>query len=53
MLEEMNAGMPQLKHVPSSTSKFALKVYSQVLDVLASYNINFEAEFNYHDHHHV
>ncbi len=49
--EEMNVFMPQLKHVPSSTSKFALKVYSQVFDALTSYNIRFKAEFNYLDHH--
>jgi hypothetical protein len=49
--EEMNAVMPQFKHVPSSTSKFALKVYSQVFDALASYNIRFKAEFSYLDHH--
>ncbi len=47
----MNANVPQLKHVPSSTSKFALEVYSQVFDALTSYNIRFKAEFNYLDHH--
>ena len=44
--EEMYGTMPPLKHVPSSTSKFALEVYAEVFNALANYNIKFKAEFN-------
>jgi hypothetical protein len=43
--------MPSLKHVPFTTSKFALQVYAQVFNTLASHNIRFKTEFNYFDHH--
>jgi hypothetical protein len=43
--------MPSLKHVPQSTSKFAFKVYAEVLKALSQHNIKFKAEFNYLEHH--
>ncbi len=49
--EKMIASNPQHKYFPPSTSKFAAKIYIQVLDALQSYNIRFLAEFNYLYHH--
>ncbi len=49
--QEKNGITPQIQRFPSSTSKFALKVYSEVFDALTAYNIRFKAEFNYLSHH--
>ena len=43
--------MPPLEHVPQSTSKFAFKVYAEVLKALSQHNIKFKGEFNYLEHH--
>jgi hypothetical protein len=47
---EIQEEMPSLKHVPQSTSKFAFKVYAEVLKALSQHNIKFKAEFNYLEH---
>jgi hypothetical protein len=40
--EKENGITPQIQRFPSSTSKFALKVYSEVFDALTAYNIRFK-----------
>jgi hypothetical protein len=43
----MYGAVSALKRLPAGTSDFARKIYGNVFNCLASYNIKFMAEFNY------